>query len=99
MSAGIVVESVSKTFRGGMVRALDGVSLSIAPGEVFGIIGPNGAGKTTLFGCLLGFLRPDAGGVTIDGHAPDDLEVRGATGYLPERLVMDRWMTGRDFLA
>jgi ABC-2 type transport system ATP-binding protein len=81
------------------VRALDGVSLTIAPGEVFGIIGPNGAGKTTLFGCLLGFLRPDSGRVTIDGHASDDLAVRAMSGYLPERLVLDRWMTGLDFLG
>ena len=42
------------------MRALDGVSLSVRPGEAFGIIGPNGAGKTTLLGCLLGLLRPDA---------------------------------------
>jgi ABC-type multidrug transport system ATPase subunit len=98
VSAGIVVESLTKTYRGGTVRALDTVSLAIAPGEVFGVIGPNGAGKTTLFGCLLGFLRPDSGQVSIDGRAVDDLEVRAATGYLPERLVMDRWMRGRDFL-
>jgi ABC-2 type transport system ATP-binding protein len=99
MTTGIVVDSVTKTYRGGAVRALDSVSLNIAPGEVFGIIGPNGAGKTTLFGCLLGFLRPDAGRVTIDGHAVDDLEIRRVTGYLPERLVLDRWMRGREFLA
>ena len=99
MSAGIVVDSLSKTYRGGMVRALDHVSLTIAPGEVFGVIGPNGAGKTTLFGCLLGFLRPDSGTVTIAGQAVDDLSVRAVTGYLPERLVMDRWMRGREFLA
>jgi ABC-2 type transport system ATP-binding protein len=102
MAQGIVVESLTKTYRSALggtgVRALDGVSLTIAPGEVFGIIGPNGAGKTTLFGCLLGFLRPDSGRVTIDGHAPDDLAVRAITGYLPERLVLDRWMTGLDFL-
>src|SRR5439155_10491988 len=97
--AGIHVVDVVKTFRGGRVRALDGVSLEIAPGQAFGIIGPNGAGKTTLFGCLLGFLDPDAGRITIDGRAPDDLANRGATGYLPERLVMDRWMTGLDFTA
>jgi len=99
--AGIVVESLRKTYRrgaGGEVRALDGVSLTIAPGEIFGVIGPNGAGKTTFFGCLLGFLWPDAGSVTIDGRAPDDLAVRRVTGYLPERLVMDRWMCGLDFL-
>ena len=103
MTAGIVVESLSKTYGRWLaperVRALQGVSLSIAPGEVFGVIGPNGAGKTTLLGCLLGFLRPDGGRVTIDGHAPDDLEVRRVTGYLPERLNLDRWMTGGDFLV
>ncbi len=103
MTAGIVVEGLSKSYRRGVagerVRALDGVSLTISPGEAFGIIGPNGAGKTTFLGCLLGFLVPDAGRVAIDGRAPDDLEVRAVTGYLPERLVMDRWMTGRDFLA
>ena len=103
MTAGIVVESLHKTYRRGLagevVRALDGVSITIAPGEVFGIIGPNGAGKTTFFGCLLGFLHPDSGRVTIDGHAPDDLSVRARAGYLPERLVLDRWMTGFDFLA
>src|SRR5262245_53284366 len=95
----IVVEQLVKTFRAGRVRALDGVTLALEPGEAIGIIGPNGAGKTTLFGCLLGFLRPDSGTVTIDGRAADDLVVRARTGYLPERLVMDRWMTGFDFLA
>ncbi|HUK64357.1 MAG TPA: ABC transporter ATP-binding protein [Dongiaceae bacterium] len=103
MAHGIVVETLTKTYTSALrvapVRALDGVSLTIAPGEVFGIIGPNGAGKTTLFGCLLGFLKPDSGRVTIDGHAPDDLAVRAMTGYLPERLVLDRWMTGLDFLG
>jgi len=96
---GIRIESLTKTFRAGQVRALDGVSLEIAPGEVFGIIGPNGAGKTTLLGCLLGFLRPDAGRITVEGHAPDDLAIRAVTGYLPERLMLDRWMSGLDFLA
>ncbi len=100
----IVVEHLTKTYARGFgpfaqpVRALDGVSLEVKPGESLGVIGPNGAGKTTLVGCLLGFLRPDSGRITVDGHAPDDLAVRAMTGYLPERLVMDRWMTGLDFL-
>src|SRR5262249_11735976 len=55
--------------------------------------------KTTLLGCLLGFLRPDSGTVTIDDRPPDDVQVRRVTGYLPERLVLDRWMTGREFLS
>jgi ABC-type multidrug transport system ATPase subunit len=100
---GIQIEGLSKTYRRGLagerVRALVDVSLTIAPGEAFGIIGPNGAGKTTFLGCLLGFLRPDAGRITIDGRTPDDLAIRAATGYLPERLVLDRWMNGRQFLA
>jgi len=97
--SGIQIQSVSKTYRFGRVRALDQVSLDVRPGESLGVIGPNGAGKTTLIGCLLGFLRPDAGTITIDGHAPDDRAVRAVTGYLPERLVLDRWMTGSRFLA
>jgi len=100
---GIQIEGLSKTYRRGLlgepVRALADVSVSIAPGEAFGIIGPNGAGKTTFLGCLLGFLRPDAGRITIDGRAPDDITIRAVTGYLPERLVLDRWMSGYQFLA
>jgi len=96
---GIRVADVSKTFRAGSVRALDHVSLEVPPGETFGIIGPNGAGKTTLLGCLLGLLRPDNGEIALDGRPPDDLAVKRQTGYLPERLVLDRWMSGLDFLA
>jgi ABC-2 type transport system ATP-binding protein len=100
----IVVEDLVKSYRrgvagmGGRVTALAGVSLAIEPGETVGIIGPNGAGKTTLLGCLLGFLRPDSGRITIEGRAVDDLAVRAATGYLPERLVLDRWMSGTAFM-
>ena len=81
------------------MRALDQVSLAVRAGEAFGIIGPNGAGKTTLLGCLLGLLRPDAGRIAVDGLPADDLAVRCVTGYLPERLVLDRWMPGLDFLV
>lgn len=99
MTPAILVEGVAKTYRRGAVRALDGVSFTVEPGETLGVIGPNGAGKTTLMGCLLGFLAPDTGRIEIDGRAPDDLAVRAVTGYMPERLVPDRWMTGRAFLA
>jgi ABC-type multidrug transport system ATPase subunit len=99
----IQVQALSKSYRRLLaveaVRALSEVTLEIHTGEIFGIIGPNGAGKTTFLGCLLGFLTPDSGTIQVDGHAPDDLEVRRVTGYLPERLVLDRWMTGRAFLG
>jgi ABC-2 type transport system ATP-binding protein len=97
----IAVEGVSKTY--GRFRratlALDGVSLTVARGETVGLIGPNGAGKTTLLSCLLGFLRPNAGRITVDGKDVDDLSVRARTGYMPERLGFDRDLTGAAFLA
>ena len=97
----IAVHAVSKTYGrfGRRVQALDGVALEVARGETVGLIGPNGAGKTTLLTCLLGFLRPDRGIITVDGRAPDDLAVRARTGYLPERLGFDRELPGRAFLA
>ncbi|MCI4355292.1 MAG: ABC transporter ATP-binding protein, partial [Thermoplasmata archaeon] len=84
---------------GRATRALDAVSLAVQQGETLGLIGPNGAGKTTLLSCLLGFLRPDAGRMTVDGLAVDDLSVRARTGYMPERLGFDRDLTGAAFLA
>lgn len=63
----IVVENVVKTFRSGRVRALDGVSLTLAPGEAVGIIGPNGAGKTTLFNLFTGMQQVSAGTLRHDG--------------------------------
>jgi ABC-2 type transport system ATP-binding protein len=97
----IVVEGVSKTYGrfGRATLALDGVSLTVPKGETLGLIGPNGAGKTTLLSCLLGFLRPDTGKITVDGKDVDDLSVRARTGYMPERLGFDRDLTGAAFLA
>ncbi|PYQ35189.1 MAG: hypothetical protein DMF54_12695 [Acidobacteria bacterium] len=98
----IAVAGVSKAFgRFGArrVQALDSVSLEVRRGETLGLIGPNGAGKTTLLSCLLGFLKPDRGTITVDGKTPDDLSVRARTGYLPERLGFDRDLPGRAFLA
>jgi len=97
----ISVSNVSKTYGrfGGLTRALDGVSLEVPRGETLGLIGPNGAGKTTLLSCLLGFLRPDTGTITVDGKAVDDLSIRARTGYMPERLGFDRDLSGGAFLA
>jgi len=96
MSAGVRVRGLLKSF--GDQQVLKGIDLDIAPGEVVGLIGPNGAGKTTLMSCLLGFLHPNAGEITIDGAPNDDLDVRRRTGFVPERMNFDRRETGRNFL-
>ena len=81
-----------------VVKALNGVSLRIEPGEAVGIIGPNGAGKTTLMGCLLGFVKPDKGTITIDGRPPNSLSVRRKIGYVPERLNFQKEIKIRELM-
>jgi branched-chain amino acid transport system ATP-binding protein len=76
----LAVTAVSKRFRG--LLAVDGVSLAVAPGDIFAVIGPNGAGKTTLFNMIAGVFAPDDGGITfadarIDGRRPDEIARRG----------------------
>lgn len=66
MSALLEVQGVTKTF--GRLRAVQDVSLTVAPGEIRAIIGPNGAGKTTFFNLISGAIRPDAGTVRLDGR-------------------------------
>ena len=61
------ISDVSKLYRPGARRALDGVSLSVSPGEIVGLFGENGAGKTTLLKCILGLLRC-SGTITLDGE-------------------------------
>jgi branched-chain amino acid transport system ATP-binding protein len=62
-----VLEVSNVTRRFGGITAVDGVSLSVMPGEVLGIIGPNGSGKSTLFNCILGQIAPTSGAIRLDG--------------------------------
>ncbi|HVR38360.1 MAG TPA: ABC transporter ATP-binding protein [Thermoanaerobaculia bacterium] len=94
--SGVEVRGLRKSFR--KHEVLKGIDLDIAPGEVVGLIGPNGAGKTTLMSCLLGYLHPNGGTITIDGRANDDLDIRRRTGFVPERMNFDRGVNGRAFL-
>ncbi|MFN0085295.1 MAG: ATP-binding cassette domain-containing protein [Blastocatellia bacterium] len=80
------------------VRALDGLSLSVEAGEVFGFLGSNGAGKTTAFKALMGMIRPVAGTARILGRAIEDLEMRARIGYLPEQPSFYDHLTAREFL-
>jgi len=75
------IDSLSKRF--GTVQALDGVSFTVQPGEVFGFLGANGAGKTTTMRIVLGLMKPDAGTVTWQDQ-PTDAWPRRTWGYMPE---------------
>ena len=77
----LIIDSVSKRF--GEVQALDGITLEIKPGEVFGFLGANGAGKTTAMRIVLDILRPDSGTITWNGR-PNSEVPRETWGYLPE---------------
>lgn len=72
------------------VVALDGVTLTVAAGEVCAVVGPNGAGKSTLLGLVLGFLRRTTGKVLIEGEPPRWRNRQGGVAYLPERFALPR---------
>jgi manganese transport system ATP-binding protein len=75
--------------RYGEVLALDGVSLSVVPGQVTGLIGMNGSGKSTLFRAIMGMIRPDGGSVLIDGADPVAARRQGQVGYVPQSEDVD----------
>jgi ABC-2 type transport system ATP-binding protein len=79
----VVLELDGLSRRYGDVVALDGLTFSVEPGQVFGFVGPNGAGKTTAMRIVLGVLRPDAGSVRWHGRPVDDA-LRARFGYMPE---------------
>jgi ABC-2 type transport system ATP-binding protein len=88
------------TMRFGAQLALDGVSLDVQPGEVFGYLGPNGAGKTTTLKILAGLLRPAAGDAAILGTSvlADPLLAKARIGYIPESGAVFEKLTPREHL-
>ncbi|MDQ6712372.1 MAG: ABC transporter ATP-binding protein [Candidatus Dormibacteraeota bacterium] len=80
------VDGVVKRF--GKQAALDGVSLRVRRGEVYGLLGPNGAGKTTLIRSLVGLVAPEKGTVTVLGHRMPQLEVLGRVGYMTQQAAL-----------
>lgn len=87
------------TIRFAAVTALDGVSLSVAPGERVALLGHNGAGKSTLFKTVLGFLKSAKGHISIAGSAPGSNVARLAVSYLPEQVAFPKVLTGAEVLV
>ncbi len=73
----------------GEVRVLDGINLTVEPGDFLGIIGPNGSGKTTLLRVMLGLLVPQEGSVRLFGQPPASFREWRRVGYVPQRAVLD----------
>lgn len=94
----IEFDGLRKTY--GSMAAVEGLSLTIAHGEVFGFLGPNGAGKTTTIRMMMGILVPSNGSVRIDGldcHTQRE-RVQLRTGYLPDNPVFYDFLRGREIL-
>lgn len=98
----VALKGVSKTFRDFWLRptikAVDGLDMSVARGEVFGLLGPNGSGKSTTIKMILGLLRADAGDVRLFGEKPDSPAARRRLGFLPELSYLHPFMTARETL-
>ncbi|MDY3864495.1 MAG: ATP-binding cassette domain-containing protein, partial [Eubacteriales bacterium] len=86
------IQHLTKTY--GEKRAVDDLSLHIAPGEIYGFIGHNGAGKTTTLKAAVGILHPDAGEITVDGIslAADPVECKKRIAYIPDNPDLYEFM-------
>ncbi|MFO7883806.1 MAG: ABC transporter ATP-binding protein [Desulfobacteraceae bacterium] len=94
----IELTELSKKY--GSFLAVDHLTLSIPPGEVFGFIGPNGAGKTTTIQMISGLIRPTSGRVCIKGidMAGDPVTAKGKIGFIPDRPYLYEKLTAMEFL-
>jgi ABC-2 type transport system ATP-binding protein len=80
------------------VKALQGLTLSIAQGEVLGFLGPNGAGKSTTIKCLMGLIRPTTGSASIMGQDIASADARKGVGYLPENPAFYDYLSAEEYL-
>ena len=92
------VRDLAKAY--GELKAVDGVGLNVAAGEIYGILGPNGAGKTTTISMISGLLKPDSGSVLVDGTEfwSDPGAAQRKTGVVPQEVALYEELTGRENL-
>lgn len=96
----IEIRNVSKSYSKGKVKAVDNLSLTVQPGEIFGFLGPNGAGKTTTIKMMVGLLKADSGTIVINGYSIDSepIAVKQAISYVPDNPEVYEKLTGIEYL-
>src|SRR4029450_153506 len=103
MDAVVEINDLTKDYEVGFwrkrkVRALDGLSLTVNRGEIFGFLGANGAGKTTTLKLLMRLIFPSDGAAKILGHDISDISMHSRIGYLPENPYFYDYLTALEFL-
>ena len=103
MTPAVEINELTKDYEVGFlrkrkVRALDGLSLAVARGEIFGFLGANGAGKTTTLKLLMRLMYPTSGNARILGHDIGDTAMHSEIGYLPEHPYFYDYLTARELL-
>ena len=96
-SPAVEVRGLVREFKGG-IRAVDGLDLAVATGEIYGFLGPNGAGKTTTMRMLLGLIRPTSGVASVLGRSPGNPKSLARVGALVESPAFYPYLSGRDNL-
>ncbi|TYQ16463.1 UNVERIFIED_CONTAM: ABC-2 type transport system ATP-binding protein [Acetivibrio alkalicellulosi] len=94
------IKDLSKSYKKGTIKAVDGMTFDVKPGEIFGFLGPNGAGKTTTIKMIIGLLNPDSGSIKIKGfdNSIDTIEAKKRIGYVPDNPDVYDKLTGMEYL-
>jgi ABC-2 type transport system ATP-binding protein len=95
MQSAVRIENLKKTY--GDTIAVDGISLNVTQGQIYGLLGPNGAGKTTTMRCLCTLTTPDSGIIEVAGTT-DPRTIRDRLGYIAQEVAIDKVLTGRELL-
>jgi len=93
------IKELGKIYRTGfagrqVIRAVDGLTLNVEEGDIFGFLGPNGAGKSTTLKMIVGMLKSSSGSIKIFGESADNWKVRERVGFLPENPTIYPYLTG-----
>jgi ABC-2 type transport system ATP-binding protein len=96
-SLAVETNELRKVYNNGFV-AVDGLTLAVPAGQIFGFLGPNGAGKTTTINMLLSNVYPTSGSYSVLGSRMGDVKARGRLGFLPEKFQFHEFLSASEFL-